>query len=306
MSIATICKCGMSGNGFCNDSVKECTQLIKATQPPSAPSVESRTVTVLINVDSVTIDSIYADRNEGIEACRANRNLSPLTFPVIGAASTTQGAVSVKPVLKWLSEYCNEKGENIALVNGKWCLEDEHDINDEPITEDQLCELYGLQHPDETGSPRQQVEPVKLDSNWMVGRSEDRFKELEHYGWDWRSFYNGWLEGRSDAIQDILLKRGQRQQAGPGWVRATKDLPLHMAFWNIEDGFKKDCRFPVRIDDKVYAMGDIFDNRIEGAPDPIYYFVINGHDYFENDFHRIEWLNNRESASTPSKESDNI
>jgi Protein of unknown function (DUF551) len=45
------------------------------------------TVTILINVDSNTIESVYADTAEAIDACRNNRNLSPLTFPVIGRAA---------------------------------------------------------------------------------------------------------------------------------------------------------------------------------------------------------------------------
>jgi hypothetical protein len=53
------------------------------------------TVTILINVDSNTIESVYVDTAEAIDACRNNRNLSPLTFPVIGRA-TPQGIGWVK------------------------------------------------------------------------------------------------------------------------------------------------------------------------------------------------------------------
>ena len=41
------------------------------------------------------------------------------------------------------------------------------------------------------------------DSERLIGRVKDRFKELEAKQWDWRSFYNGWLEGRSDMLQQI-------------------------------------------------------------------------------------------------------
>jgi hypothetical protein len=41
------------------------------------------------------------------------------------------------------------------------------------------------------------------DSNRIIGRVKDRFKELEAKGWDWRSFYNGWLEGRTDMFSQI-------------------------------------------------------------------------------------------------------
>ncbi len=44
---------------------------------------------------------------------------------------------------------------------------------------------------------------VTFDSRWLICRSEERFKELEHKGWHWSSFYNGWLEGRSDMLKQI-------------------------------------------------------------------------------------------------------
>lgn len=44
---------------------------------------------------------------------------------------------------------------------------------------------------------------LKMDSIFMVGRVKDRFKELEAKGWDWRSFYNGWLEGRADMFAQV-------------------------------------------------------------------------------------------------------
>jgi hypothetical protein len=45
--------------------------------------------------------------------------------------------------------------------------------------------------------------PIKWDSEKVIGRVQERFRELENYKWEWRSFYNGWLEGRSDMIQKI-------------------------------------------------------------------------------------------------------
>lgn len=77
------------------------------------------------------------------------------------------------------------------------------------------------------------AEPVKLDSNWMIGRSEERFKELEHYGWDWRSFYNGWIESKADAIQDLLKreKAASQRQAGPV---LAKDQFVKLLKWLME------------------------------------------------------------------------
>lgn len=41
------------------------------------------------------------------------------------------------------------------------------------------------------------------DSERVIGCVKERFKELEEKKWDWRSFYNGWLEGRSDMLAQI-------------------------------------------------------------------------------------------------------
>lgn len=40
-------------------------------------------VTVLVNIDNQTINSVYSDTNEAIEVCRKNRDLAPFTFPLI-------------------------------------------------------------------------------------------------------------------------------------------------------------------------------------------------------------------------------
>jgi predicted transcriptional regulator YdeE len=83
------------------------------------------------------------------------------------------------------------------------------------------------------------------------------------------------------------------------WVKFSERVPLHKAFWNIEDGFKKDCSFPIRINGDYYGMGDLYDNRQEGAPDPIYYIVVRGDgaEYFSDAFHRFEWLDDESGAT---------
>jgi len=35
----------------------------------------------------------------------------------------------------------------------------------------------------------------------LLERAKERFAELEHKGWEWRSFYNGFLEGASEALE---------------------------------------------------------------------------------------------------------
>jgi len=42
------------------------------------------------------------------------------------------------------------------------------------------------------------------DSSAVIGRVEEQFKMLERYKFDWRSFYNGWLEGRAALMAEIL------------------------------------------------------------------------------------------------------
>lgn len=41
------------------------------------------------------------------------------------------------------------------------------------------------------------------DSIKLIGRVRERFKELLHKEWDWRSFYHGWLEGRADMYKQV-------------------------------------------------------------------------------------------------------
>lgn len=42
------------------------------------------------------------------------------------------------------------------------------------------------------------------DSKRMIGNVHRRFKQLERKGWDWSSFYNGWLEGRFSMLTELL------------------------------------------------------------------------------------------------------
>jgi hypothetical protein len=44
---------------------------------------------------------------------------------------------------------------------------------------------------------------IMPNSDQLIGKSYERFQCLEHYGFDWRSFYNGWLEGRIDIIHSF-------------------------------------------------------------------------------------------------------
>jgi hypothetical protein len=54
---------------------------------------------------------------------------------------------------------------------------------------------------DESGGEK--VNQIEWDSERMIGRVKERYKELEEKRRDWPSFYSGWLEGRSDMLQQI-------------------------------------------------------------------------------------------------------
>jgi hypothetical protein len=34
----------------------------------------------------------------------------------------------------------------------------------------------------------------------LIGKARERWNEIDHEGLDWKSFVNGWLEGRLDLI----------------------------------------------------------------------------------------------------------
>lgn len=49
---------------------------------------------------------------------------------------------------------------------------------------------------------------IEWDGKAMIGNVDERFKQLERKGWDWSSFYNGWLEGRFKMLEEIT--RGKK------------------------------------------------------------------------------------------------
>jgi hypothetical protein len=50
--------------------------------------------------------------------------------------------------------------------------------------------------------------PKKLFEGWgsakMIGNVDERFKQLERYEYQWRSFYAGWIEGRGKMYSELL------------------------------------------------------------------------------------------------------
>ena len=42
---------------------------------------------------------------------------------------------------------------------------------------------------------------IKVNGEQLIGRARERWDEIDHEGLDWKSFLNGWLEGRIDLIE---------------------------------------------------------------------------------------------------------
>jgi hypothetical protein len=41
----------------------------------------------------------------------------------------------------------------------------------------------------------------------LIGRARERWEEIDNEGLDWRSFANGWLEGRIDLMSSKLTNK---------------------------------------------------------------------------------------------------
>lgn len=63
------------------------------------------------------------------------------------------------------------------------------------LMQDELVELVR-----QTKAKADRVSDIETSTEW-IGRSKERFKELAHKKFDWRSFYNGWLEGRAEFLK---------------------------------------------------------------------------------------------------------
>ena len=46
----------------------------------------------------------------------------------------------------------------------------------------------------------------------LIGRARERWEEIDNEGLDWRSFANGWLEGRIDLMSSKLTKKLDREK----------------------------------------------------------------------------------------------
>jgi len=43
---------------------------------------------------------------------------------------------------------------------------------------------------------------LMMTSEELIGRARERWNEIDNEGLDWKSFVNGWLEGRLDLIEN--------------------------------------------------------------------------------------------------------
>jgi hypothetical protein len=60
-------------------------------------------------------------------------------------------------------------------------------------------------------SPDSEERVEVKDSKWVIGSVKERFKQLKHKGWDWNSFYNGWIEGRVNSLGTGMDKLGEER-----------------------------------------------------------------------------------------------
>ena len=91
-----------------------------------------------------------------------------------------------------------------------------------------------------------------MNSQEIIGRVRDRFKELEHKEWDYRSFYNGWLEGRVDLLKQTPISPEPPSVPTDEEIRAKFD---HYAnYWN--DSLVMD------VDEFIEAVRDLLTKKI--------------------------------------------
>lgn len=99
------------------------------------------------------------------------------------------------------------------------------------------------------------VEQKEWDSNRLIGRVKDRFIELEEKQWDWPSFYNGWLEGRADMLQQIKgwgqYKKQNEEEVAEVFVPCDEKDPRCCGGYTSGDGrslcYVREARVPVSI-----------------------------------------------------------
>ena len=108
------------------------------------------------------------------------------------------------------------------LMFGKWQLSPgalrEIELAQELGKDVFFYEKNGVPHPynalHKLASETREAGQGGMNSTQLIGRVEDRYGELEHYKFDWRSFYNGWLEGRGDLNVNIRDQGNRNSSVG--------------------------------------------------------------------------------------------
>jgi len=44
-----------------------------------------------------------------------------------------------------------------------------------------------------------------MDSTQVIGNVKEKYPLVGRKGWDWPSFYNGWIEGRFELLRELGL-----------------------------------------------------------------------------------------------------
>jgi len=73
----------------------------------------------------------------------------------------------------------------------------------------------------------------KWGSDELIGHVREIFDKLKHKEWDWKSFYNGWLEGRVDMLKiKTYTEKDMDMAYDKGWEDAKR-------WTSVEDGLPK-------------------------------------------------------------------
>ncbi len=63
-----------------------------------------------------------------------------------------------------------------------------------------------------------------LSGEKLIGRARERWEEIDNEGLEWRSFANGWLEGRIDLMSSKLTKKLDNENTNS---RGLREIPFN-------------------------------------------------------------------------------
>jgi hypothetical protein len=56
------------------------------------------------------------------------------------------------------------------------------------------------------------VKKLSPDSTAIIGKVHERYEELGNYDFNWKSFYNGWIEGRTDFCYGYIREQQKLEE----------------------------------------------------------------------------------------------